>query len=118
MELCQDLGIEPTQLEFLLLSHQLGSERMGEFTREGFIKGFFQLKVDSIEKLKRALNTTLKEQFQTEQGFRKVYNYAFLFGRQTGQKNLSLEAAIELWRLLLSSHRFSLLEEWIKFLEV
>ncbi|KAI9476591.1 MAG: Cullin binding-domain-containing protein [Benjaminiella poitrasii] len=117
MKLCEDLGIEPTQLEFLLLSHQLGSERIGEFKRDGFVKGCFQLQADSIEKLADSLNTTLKEQFQTEEGFRKIYNYAFLLGRQTGQKSLSLEAAIELWRLLLSSHKFSLLEEWIRFLE-
>ncbi|KAI8370119.1 Cullin binding-domain-containing protein [Choanephora cucurbitarum] len=116
MALCQDLHIEPTQLEFLLLSHQLGSERMGEFNREEFTRGCLTLQVDSIDKLRDQLNTTLKERFQTEEGFRKVYNYAFLIGRQTGQKNLSLEAAVELWQLLLSG-RYNFLEDWIQFLE-
>lgn len=88
MQLCQDLDIEPTQLEFLLISHQLGSERMGEFTRDAFTKGCVQLQVDTVEKLKQALNTTLKQQFQTDEGFRKIYSYAFLLGRQTGQKSL------------------------------
>ncbi|CAO3606832.1 unnamed protein product [Mucor fragilis] len=116
MQLCQDLEIEPTQLEFLLISHQLGSERMGEFTRDAFTKGCLELQADTVQKLKQALETTLKQQFQTDQGFRKIYSYAFLLGRQTGQKSLSLEAATELWRLLLTD-RFSLLEQWIKFLE-
>ncbi|GAN03770.1 defective in Cullin neddylation protein 1 [Mucor ambiguus] len=116
MQLCQDLEIEPTQLEFLLISHQLGSERMGEFTRDAFTKGCLELQADTVQKLKQALDTTLKQQFQTDQGFRKIYSYAFLLGRQTGQKSLSLEAATELWRLLLTD-RFSLLEQWIKFLE-
>lgn len=88
MELCQDLNIEPTQLEFLLLSNQLGSERMGEFTRDNFIKGLIQIQTDSIEKLKNALDTTLVNQFQSDEGFRKIYSYSFLLGRQTGQKSL------------------------------
>ncbi|EPB81978.1 hypothetical protein HMPREF1544_11294 [Mucor circinelloides 1006PhL] len=116
MQLCQDLEIEPTQLEFLLISHQLGSDRMGEFTRDAFTKGCLELQADTVQKLKQALNTTLKQQFETDEGFRKIYSYAFLLGRQTGQKSLSLEAATELWRLLLTN-RFSLLEQWIKFLE-
>ncbi|KAG0741480.1 hypothetical protein G6F57_002288 [Rhizopus arrhizus] len=116
MNLCNDLDIEPTQLEFLLLSHQLNSERMGEFSREGFINGCTQLEADSIDKLKKELQTTLINSYHSDEGFRKVYNYAFLFGRQTGQKSLGLEAAIELWRLLLGD-RSNLLEEWIKFLQ-
>jgi hypothetical protein len=31
--------------------------------------------------------------------------------------NIALEAAVELWRLLLTG-RFSLLDQWIQFLEV
>lgn len=88
MNLCNDLDIEPTQLEFLLLSHQLNSERMGEFSREGFINGCTQLEADSIDKLKKKLQTTLINNYHSDEGFRKIYNYAFLFGRQTGQKSL------------------------------
>lgn len=88
MQLCEDLDIEPTQLEFLMISQQLGSERMGEFSRDGFKKGCIELQADTLEKLKHALETTLKEQYQTEAGFRKIYSYAFLLGRQTGQKSL------------------------------
>ncbi|GAA5814043.1 hypothetical protein MFLAVUS_007533 [Mucor flavus] len=116
MQLCQDLDIEPTQLEFLLISYQLGSETMGEFSAEKFIKGCSELQADTIEKLKNALETTLKDRYHTDEGFKKIYNYAFLLGRQTGQKSLSLEAAVELWRLLLTN-KFSLLDQWITFLE-
>lgn len=116
MMLCEDLSIEPTQLEFLLLSHQLNSERMGEFSREGFVQGCMDLEADNIDKLKEQLHTKLLHDYENPDGFRKVYNYAFLFGRQTGQRSLALEAAIELWRLLLSN-RSSLLEQWIQFLQ-
>lgn len=88
MQLCEDLDIEPTQLEFLMISHQLGSDRMGEFSRDGFKKGCIQLQADTIHKLKVALETTLKDQYRTDAGFRTIYNYAFLLGRQTGQKSL------------------------------
>ncbi|KAG2233550.1 hypothetical protein INT48_007152 [Thamnidium elegans] len=111
MQLCQDLDIEPTQLEFLLISYQLGSETMGEFSADKFIKGCNELQADTIEKLKNALETNLKDRYQTDEGFKKIYNYAFLLGRQT-----ALEAAVELWRLLLTN-KFSLLDQWITFLE-
>lgn len=94
MQLCQGLEIEPTQLEFLLISHQLGSERMGEFTRDAFTKGCLELQADTVQKLKQALNTTLKQQFETDEGFRKIYSYAFLLGRQTGQKSLCKDDTI------------------------
>lgn len=61
---------------------------MGEFSREGFINGCTQLEADSIDKLKKELQTTLINSYHSDEGFRKVYNYAFLFGRQTGQKSL------------------------------
>lgn len=88
MQLCENLDIEPTQLEFLLISYQLGSERMGEFSRDVFTKGCIQLQADTIDKLKNALETTLKDQYHSDEGFRKIYSYAFLLGRQTGQKSL------------------------------
>ncbi|KAI7868249.1 DCN1-like protein 2 [Spinellus fusiger] len=115
--LCQDLGIEPTALEFLLVSHQLNSERMGEMTRQGFVEGCVKHHCDTVEGLAQAMQT-LKTQMDTgvDTALRSIYNYAFLFGRQTGQKSLSLEAAIELWRLLLTG-RFHLLDSWIQFLQ-
>ncbi|KAI8343040.1 Cullin binding-domain-containing protein [Chlamydoabsidia padenii] len=116
MELCQDLGIDPTQLDFLLLSYHLGSKQMGEFERQPFVAGCEQLQCDSLDKLKQASATTFSNDLQDADYFRKVYNYAFLFGRQTGQKNLALDAAVELWKLLLTG-KFSRLDQWITFLE-
>jgi DCN1-like protein 1/2 len=88
MQLCSDVGIEPTQLEFLLLSYQLNAERMGEFTRDGFIKGCEGIQADSIEKLKNAIPMLLNQWKQDELYFKKIYQYAFLMGRQAGQKSL------------------------------
>ncbi|CAO3588141.1 unnamed protein product [Absidia cylindrospora] len=115
MELCQDLDIAPTQLDFLLVSYHLGSKQMGEFNRQAFIDACVQLRCDSLEKLKETF-ATLKNDLQDADYFRNIYNYAFLFGRQTGQKNLALEAAVELWKLLLTG-RFDRLDQWITFLE-
>jgi DCN1-like protein 1/2 len=88
MNLCQDLGIDPTQLDFLLVSYHLGSKQMGEFTRQPFVDGCVALECYSVDQLKQSLATTFKNDLQDPAYFRKVYNYAFLFGRQTGQKNL------------------------------
>ncbi|KAG2219199.1 hypothetical protein INT45_013065 [Circinella minor] len=115
MQLCQDLGIEPTQLEFLLVSYHLGSERMGEFGHKEFVQGMIRLQCDSISRLKQAL-PSLVTALNDPESFRRVYSYAFLLGRQTGQKSLSLDAAVELWRLLLAN-QVEFLENWITFLE-
>ncbi|CAO3643174.1 unnamed protein product [Cunninghamella echinulata] len=115
MELCTGLDIDPTQLEFLLLSYHLGSDRMGEFNRQKFLDACIQMGCDSLDKLKSTL-VKAKSDLENPDYFRKIYNYAFLFGRQSGQKNLSLEAAVELWRLLLTG-RFSMIDQWVTFLE-
>ncbi|CAM0138511.1 Scaffold-type E3 ligase [Umbelopsis sp. WA50703] len=116
MQYCQDLGLEPTQIEFLVLSHHLGSERMAEFTQSGFVEGWLKLRCDTIEKMKNTV-TTFKQWMEDDGAhFKEIYLYAFKFGRQAGQKSLSLDAAVELWRLLLQG-RFEHLELWIKFVE-
>ncbi|KAG2173183.1 hypothetical protein INT43_004557 [Umbelopsis isabellina] len=116
MQYCQDLGLEPTQIEFLVLSHHLGSERMAEFTQSGFVEGWLKLRCDSIEKMKNAVSTFKQWMEDDEAHFKEIYLYAFKFGRQAGQKSLSLDAAVELWRLLLQD-RFEHLDLWIKFVE-
>lgn len=93
MQLCQDLGIEPTQLEFLLISHRLGSERMGEFEREKFVHGCIRLQCDTVEKLRAAI-PKLRESLESVESFREIYNYAFLLGRQTGQKSLCMSLCV------------------------
>ncbi|KAI8097523.1 Cullin binding-domain-containing protein [Halteromyces radiatus] len=116
MELCQDLGIDPTQLDFLLLSYHLGSKHMGEFSRQEFVEACLSLHCDSVAKLKHALTNDFQNNLKDVNYFRNIYNYAFLFGRQTGQKNLALDAAVELWKLLLAG-RYDRLDQWITFLE-
>ncbi|KAF7724613.1 hypothetical protein EC973_000857 [Apophysomyces ossiformis] len=87
MSLCEDLGIDPTTIEFLIISHRLGAERMGEFKRENFCNGCIKLGCDSIEKLRNAVGQ-LRAGLNNEEIFHTLYNYAFLFGRQAGQKSL------------------------------
>ncbi|KAI8069265.1 Cullin binding-domain-containing protein [Gongronella butleri] len=116
IELCQALGMDPTHLEFLLASYHLGSEQMGEFHRKPFVNGCLSMRCETIEQLKAALAQLHAKLMSDQAYFRKIYNYAFLFGRQNGQKNLALDAAIELWKLLLAS-RFSHLDQWTTFLE-
>jgi DCN1-like protein 1/2 len=88
MQFCQDLGLEPTQIEFLVLSHHLGSERMAEFTQSGFVEGWLKLRCDSIDKMKNAISTFRQWMEDDEAHFKEVYLYAFKFGRQAGQKSL------------------------------
>lgn len=88
MQLCSDLEIEPTQIDFLVLSYHLGSERMGEFERAKFLKGCASLQADSIDAIKSNIRSLRTVMAQDQEVFRDIYNYAFVLGRQNGQKSL------------------------------
>jgi DCN1-like protein 1/2 len=43
-KLCNDLKVDPTDIVMLVLSYRLGSTRMCELTRRGWMEGWTHLK--------------------------------------------------------------------------
>jgi len=59
----------------------------------------------------------VQKSFAQDEGlFKQVYLYTYGFARTPGQKSLSLETAIEYWKLLLGG-KFVLVDSWIAFLQ-
>jgi DCN1-like protein 1/2 len=98
--LCDDLGVDPGDVALLVLAYHFKAERMCEFSREEWLRGFTALGVDTVPKL-AALMDTLRLSLADGETFRGVYAYAFGFGLDRGAKSLVAETAQALWGLLL-----------------
>mmetsp|Transcript_8765 Transcript_8765/g.28932 ORF Transcript_8765/g.28932 Transcript_8765/m.28932 type:complete len:170 (-) Transcript_8765:24-533(-) len=111
--LCEDLQVDPSDPVMLVIAWHLRAATMCEFTEEEFTGGLTRLGCDSAEKL-RELLPGLRSELLEEAKFREVYNYAFDFSKEKGQKSLALDTALEMWKLLLGG-RWPLVGSWCQF---
>ncbi|KAL7750927.1 Scaffold-type E3 ligase [Sorochytrium milnesiophthora] len=115
-QLCKDLSVDPSDVVLLVIAFYMQCPRMCEFTREGWVNGWTKLECDTLDKM-RAILPTLRKRLETdEELFKDVYQYAFVFGREEGQKSLALDTAVGLWQLLLPG-KFTHLDDWITFVQ-
>lgn len=115
MDLLNDLGVDPTSRDTLLLAWKLKATTQCEFTREEFVSGMGKLGCDSLDKLRRRLPGLAGEAAEAE-GFRNLYEWTFGFAKSPDQKGLDVEAAIVYWRLLFQD-RFRFLPSWLDFVK-
>ncbi|KAF5827375.1 DCN1-like protein 2 [Dunaliella salina] len=116
MKLCEDLGIEPADIVMLVIAFHMNAAAMGEFTKAEFSEGMLKMGVDSVDKLKKKL-PELREELNNPDRFHDIYNYAYMFSREKGQKCVHLETAVGMWQLLFSGNRWPLVNEWCDFLQ-
>ncbi|EER89486.1 hypothetical protein BDA96_10G116800 [Sorghum bicolor] len=116
-QLCNDLQVDPQDIVMLVISWHMKAATMCEFTRQEFIGGLQSIGVDSIEKFRGKL-PSLRAELKDDNKFRDIYNFAFTWAREKGQKSLSLETAIGMWQLLFAERNWPLLEHWCQFLQV
>lgn len=115
-KLCEDLGVEPDDIVMLVLSWHLNAAHMYEYSREEFEKGLTKLGCDSLEKLKAKL-PSLRAELNDADKYRQIYNYAYLFSREKGQKCVQLDVALAVWQLLVPKSRWRHINEWCEFLQ-
>ena len=99
----------------LVLSYVMKAETMGVYTKQEFTHGFEAMQCNTVSDMKKKI-PTLREYLRQDGKFKDLYRYVFLFLREPGLKNVALEYAITMWRLLLKE-RCSFLEEWVEFME-
>lgn len=116
LKLCEDLGVEPEDLVMLVIARHLGAQSMGEFTRGEFENGMESLGVDSLSKLKSKI-PELRAELADPEKFREIYNFAYMFSREKGQKCVHLETALAMWQLLVQPTTWKYIEEWCEFLQ-
>ncbi|KAL5669436.1 hypothetical protein ACJX0J_021657, partial [Zea mays] len=116
-QICNDLQVDPQDIVMLVISWHMKASTMCEFTRQEFIGGLQSIGVDSIEKLQAKL-PSLRAELKDDQKFHEIYNFAFAWAREKGQKSLALETAIGMWQLLFAERSWPLIDYWCQFLQV
>ncbi|CAH8260246.1 unnamed protein product [Arabidopsis lyrata] len=114
--LCNDLEVEPQDIVTLVLSWHMNAATACEFSRQEFISGLQALGVDSIGKLHEKL-PFMRSELKDEQKFHDIYNFAFGWAKEKGQKSLALDTAIGMWQLLFAERDWPLVTHWCDFLQ-
>ncbi|EFH59047.1 hypothetical protein ARALYDRAFT_341389 [Arabidopsis lyrata subsp. lyrata] len=108
--------VEPQDIVTLVLSWHMNAATACEFSRQEFISGLQALGVDSIGKLHEKL-PFMRSELKDEQKFHDIYNFAFGWAKEKGQKSLALDTAIGMWQLLFAERDWPLVTHWCDFLQ-
>ncbi|XP_024365474.1 uncharacterized protein [Physcomitrium patens] len=101
--LCEDLGVPPTDVRILLLAWKLQAARQGYFSLEEWRKGLKSMRVDSLDKLRKAL-PSLQQEMVSPYNFKDFYTFSFKYClTEPRQKTLDLETACQMLSLVLGS---------------
>ncbi|BBH01434.1 hypothetical protein Prudu_011702 [Prunus dulcis] len=106
--LCNDLQ--------LVVSWHMKAATMCEFSKQEFIDGLETLGIDSLEKFREKI-PFMRSELKDEQKFREIYNFAFGWAKEKGQKSLALDTAIGMWQLLFAEKQWPFVDHWCQFLQ-
>ncbi|KAL6542990.1 hypothetical protein OROHE_010510 [Orobanche hederae] len=114
--LCNDLQVDPQDIVMLVVSWHMKAATMCEFTKQEFIGGLQSLGIDSREKFRERISF-MRSELKDEHKFREIYNFAFGWAKEKGQKSLALDTAIGMWQLLFAEKLWPLVDHWCQFLQ-
>lgn len=118
-QMCKDLQISPDDFKILILAWKLNAEQMCRFTRSEFINGLKTMRADSIKSIQNRLPEIVAEVNQDIELFKDLYRFTFRFGldSSSGQRILTTEMAVLLWRLVFTIREPPILKKWLAFLD-
>ncbi|CZT19112.1 related to defective in cullin neddylation protein 1 [Ramularia collo-cygni] len=122
--LLQELDIEVADVAALVFSELVQSPSLGTITRDGFVDGFSDVGVDSLPKMRNIVLQRRSQLPTDKEVFKRVYNHTFVLALQEKQKGLSMEMAMEFWKVLFEKPAFEWrtastpwLDWWFEFYE-
>ncbi|GLJ28933.1 hypothetical protein SUGI_0570670 [Cryptomeria japonica] len=116
-DLCMDLGVEIMDVKVLMLAWKMRAARQGYFTLEEWRKGLKALKVDTIDKLKKAL-PSLEQEVMRPNSFLDFYTYSFRYClTEERQKSLDMESVCQLLELVLGKRNHAQVASLVEFLK-
>eukprot|EP00698_Gefionella_okellyi_P002443 TRINITY_DN1229_c1_g1_i1.p1 TRINITY_DN1229_c1_g1~~TRINITY_DN1229_c1_g1_i1.p1 ORF type:complete len:393 (-),score=85.64 TRINITY_DN1229_c1_g1_i1:17-1195(-) len=111
---CEDLGMDPDGIDFLMLSWKLNTKTPYEVSRMEFLGGFDALNAADIAPMKKRMNE-VRTEMNDIRVFRKFYQFCFDFVKPTPTaKGIDLETASATWSSVLST-RFKLLPQFMDY---
>ncbi|XP_038682296.1 DCN1-like protein 2 [Tripterygium wilfordii] len=114
--LCSDLQVDPQDIVTLVVSWHMKAAAMCEFSKQEFVGGLQSLGIDSLDKFRERI-PFMRSELKDEQKFREIYNFAFGWAKEKGQKSLALDTAIGMWQLLFAEKQWPLVDHWCQFLQ-
>nr|GLL38235.1 uncharacterized protein LOC102604381 isoform X2 [Ipomoea trifida] len=114
--LCNDIQVDPQDIVMLVVSWHMRAATMCEFSKQEFIGGLQSLGVDSLDKFREKI-PFMRAELKDEHKFREIYNFAFGWAKEKGQKSLALDTAIGMWQLLFAEKHWPLVDHWCQFLQ-
>ncbi|XP_023176589.1 DCN1-like protein 3 isoform X2 [Drosophila hydei] len=115
--LCIDLNYQPDEFAILVLAWCLDASQMCRFTKTEFIDGLHKMRADTIENIRLRLEHTIEMLKVDSEMFKQLYRFTFRFGLEPDQRVLSLEMAIDLWKLVFTVQTPDLFSNWVNFLD-
>ncbi|XP_030388577.1 DCN1-like protein 3 [Scaptodrosophila lebanonensis] len=115
--LCNDLNYQPDEFAILVLAWCLDASQMCRFTKTEFIDGLHKMRADTIATIRIRLEQTIEMLRVDTEMFKQLYRFTFRFGLEPDQRVLSLDMAIDLWKLVFTVQTPDLFSNWIHFLE-
>ncbi|PIN03282.1 hypothetical protein CDL12_24187 [Handroanthus impetiginosus] len=116
--LCSDLGVDYTDVKILMLAWKMNAQKQGYFGQDEWRRGLKALRVDTINKLKKALPELEKEVLKSD-NFEDFYKYAFRYSlTEEKQKCLDIESTCILIDMVLAFQYQPQVHSFIEFLKV
>lgn len=116
LRFCSDLSIEPASYELLLFCFLCRAKQMYSLTKDEFFLGLKTLgnQIDNFFELR-----TILFNYQITSQEKEFYLWTYHYGLIDGQRNLTTQNAISLWRLFYSKDfdRPLIFDQWITYLE-
>ena len=116
-KLSDNLGIDVMDVVWLPLSYLLGSKHMCKLPKYEFLQGCKDMKINNMSDFKKAI-PNVRDKLKDDTFFKAVYLFTFSFGKEEGNRSMSLETSIALWDLLfqyLPPHKIERHRDFLKF---
>jgi len=114
VKFCTDLNVDAESGIILVLAWHMKAKTMGIFTKEEFVLGLTELQADTLDKLKDKF-VMMEKELADQTKFKEIFKFAFHFAKDSTQKNLSIDMAKELLKLLMGD-RFPHSKTFVAFL--
>ncbi|KAI6191666.1 Defective in cullin neddylation protein [Aphelenchoides bicaudatus] len=112
--LLNDLNIDPSSLNALVLAWKLRAKIQCEFSHDEFRNGLREMKVDSLDKLRNQV-FQWPEELDNRDAFRSLYQFTFHYAKSAATRFLEVETAILYWTLLFQN-KDERVPQWVEFL--
>lgn len=115
-----DLGIEPEEVDALVLAYYVNAKEVGVFEREDFVSGWCNVDIYDLQSMSQFIKNKSIDIYKNDSDlFARVYKFTFGYvldkqDKSNIQKQLPLEEAIEYWKLLIPNSNSEMFFNWLE----